>query len=427
MDDLFFCVGISHKTASLSFREKFHLSATKIASIIPAIKDKFAYRELVILSTCNRCELYGVTDKDDDFAAAFVAVHDQLGIDYTATEIKEKLYVLKGWQAVKHILTTVAGMDSLIMGETQIVGQVKQAFTLAQQAQTSGPILHRILQTALATSGRIRSQTEIGCKTVSISHAAIVLAQKIFSDISKVNMLIVGAGEMATIAAKHACKHRVERLAIINRNVERAEQLRQKVGRGTASDLSDLDHFLAWADVVITATTATDFIIDRDAVIRAQRERRNKPMGFIDISLPRNIDPDCQHIEDIYLFDLDDLKQLTDYNLAARQQSSVQALAFVEQGVKALQKTFIAREVGLTVAGFKSFLHDLVRNQTDQTLAKSMFGTLTPQQREGIHKLSEIIVNKIVGRVSVQLKDASSEQEQLLTVFRNLYQDANSK
>lgn len=427
MDDLFFCVGISHKTASLSFREKFHLSATKIARVIPAIKGKFAYRELVILSTCNRCELYGVTDEDSDFAAAFMAVHDQLGINYTADEIREKLYVLKRWQAVNHILTTAAGMDSLIVGETQIVGQVKQAFALAQQAQTSGPILHRILQTALATSGRVRSQTEIGRKTVSISHAAIVLAQKIFTDIRKVNMLIVGAGEMATIAAKHARKHRVERLVIVNRNLERAERLRQKIGVGTANCLSDLDHLLPWADVVITATTAPDFIIDRGAVIRAQQERKNKPMGLIDISLPRNIDPDCQHIEDIYLFDLDDLKQLTDHNIAARQQASGQAAELVEQGVKALQKTFVAREVGLTVAAFKNFLDDLVKSQTDQTLAKSVFGTLTHQQREGIHKLAEIIVNKIVGRVSVRLKNASAEQEQLLTVFRSLYQDVNSK
>lgn len=419
-DTTVFCVGISHKTASLSLREQFHLTETKIAEIINAIKTKFALRELVILSTCNRCELYGTAASECDYTALFAAVHEQLAPQEEAWA--DKLYVLTQWQAVEHILSVAAGIDSLIIGETQITGQFKRAFSLAQEAQTCGVVMTQILQTALATAKKIRTHTEIGSRTVSISHAALVLAQKIFTNISMAKVLIVGAGEMAGIAVRHAVKQRVRSLAIVNRTQARAQKLAQQLdGAAEVEELAALPARLAWADVVITATTGREFIITRQHIEQSQRQRCGKATALIDISLPRNIDPNCQAVEDVYLFDLDDLRQMTDQNLHARQQAVAQAAEYVAHGVASLRQTCVEREIGVTVAGFKDFLHSVVKAQTDQTLAKSLYGTLTVQQKDGIHQLADIIVNKIVGQVSIRLKATSLPKEQVLDVFRRLY------
>lgn len=416
-----FCVGISHKTASLSLREQFHLADVEIAAIISDVRARFALPELVILSTCNRCELYGVVAGECDYPALFAAVHSQLALPRETW--KENLYVLTQQRAVEHMLSVAAGIDSSIIGETQITGQFKRAFALASEAQTCGVVMTQILQTALATAKKIRTHTEIGNRTVSISYVAILLAKKIFTDVAAANVLIVGAGEMACIAARNAVKQGVRSLAIINRTLAHAEALcHQLHGDAVAVDLAELPARLAWAEVVITATTGREYIILPAQIEQAQRQRRGKAMALIDISLPRNIDPRCQQIEDVYLFDLDDLRQITDQNLNARQQAVAQAAVYIAQGVNALDKNFVEREIGMTVAGFKNFLLDVVRAQTDQTLAKSLYGTLSVQQRDGINQLADIIVNKIVGQVSVRLKDAARHEERVLATFRDLYQ-----
>ena len=415
-----FCVGVSHKTASLSLREQFHLTDANIAALIGTVRDTFALHELVILSTCNRCELYGVAAGECDYAALFAAVHVQLTPQTAAWT--DNLYVLKQQQAVEHILAVAAGIDSLIIGETQITGQFKRAFALASEAQTCGAVMTQILQTSLATAKKIRTHTEIGQRTVSISHAAILLAQKIFTNIADANVLIIGAGEMASIAARNAIKQGARSLVVVNRTRARAEDLcRQLHNMAVAVDFTSLLVRLAWADVVVAATTGGEFIILPAHIEHAQRQRRGKAMALIDISLPRNIDPRCQEMEDIYLFDLDDLRQVTDQNMHARQQAVAQAEEYVTRGVNALHKTFAEREIGMTVAGFKDFLLDVAKTQTDQTLAKSLYGTLTAQQKHGIHQLADIIVNKVVGQVSLRLKDVSRREEHVLDTFRSLY------
>lgn len=420
-DRAIFCVGISHKTASLSLREQFHLTDAEIAKIVSGVSASFALSELVILSTCNRCELYGVVAGECDYPALFAAVHSQLALPREAW--KENLYVLTQQRAVEHMLSVAAGIDSSIIGETQITGQFKRAFALAREAQTCGVVMTQILQTALTTAKKIRTQTEIGNRSVSISYVAILLAKKIFTDVAAANVLIVGAGEMASIAARNAVKQGVRSLAVINRTLAHAEALcHQLHGNAVAVNLTELPARLAWAEVVITATTGREYVILPAQIEQAQRQRRGKAMALIDISLPRNIDPRCQQIEDVYLFDLDDLRQITDQNLNARQQAVAQAAVYIAQGVDALNKNFIEREIGMTVAGFKSFLLDVVRAQTDQTLAKSLYGTLSVQQRDGINQLADIIVNKIVGQVSMRLKDAARHEEHVLATFRQFYQ-----
>lgn len=420
-DRAIFCVGISHKTASLSLREQFHLTDAEIATIVGGVSASFALSELVILSTCNRCELYGVVAGECDYPALFAAVHSQLALPREAW--KENLYVLTQQRAVEHMLSVAAGIDSSIIGETQITGQFKRAFALAREAQTCGVVMTQILQTALTTAKKIRTHTEIGNRSVSISYVAILLAKKIFTDVAAANVLIVGAGEMASIAARNAVKQGVRSLAVINRTLAHAEALcHQLHGNAVAVNLTELPARLAWAEVVITATTGREYVILPAQIEQAQRQRRGKAMALIDISLPRNIDPRCQQIEDVYLFDLDDLRQITDQNLNARQQAVAQAAVYIAQGVDALNKNFVEREIGMTVAGFKSFLLDVVRAQTDQTLAKSLYGTLSVQQRDGINQLADIIVNKIVGQVSMRLKDAARHEEHVLATFRHLYQ-----
>ena len=419
-DGQIFCVGMNHKTMSLSLREKFHLSSNKIARILNPIKQQFGYRELVILSTCNRCELYGVADDTGDFTEAFIAVHDQLLSNYRTEAIKDRLYTLTQQQAVRHILMVASSMDSLIVGETQIVSQFKKAFALAQQAGTCGSLMQQLLQIALATAKKIRNQTEIGQRTVSISHAAIVLSQKLFANLKTASLLVVGAGEMAAIATKYAVDRGVERLTIINRDLSRAQRLSADLNRGDCRPLTELAQALATNDIVITATTADSYLIDSAMLEEVQRQRNNRQLALIDISLPRNIDPACQDLENIYLFDLDDMKAVIDQNTIAREQASQQAISLIDKGTTNVEKTFIEREIGSAVANFKNFLQQLIKNQTERTLAKSLFDSLTVQQKEALHNLSEIIVNKVVGQVSVQLKDSTADENQLIA-FRKLF------
>lgn len=419
-DGLIFCVGMNHKTMSLSLREKFHLSSTKIAGILQPIKQRFGYRELVILSTCNRCELYGVADDVSNFTESFVAVHDQLTIDFRQQAIKNRLYTLTQQQAVRHILMVASSLDSLIVGETQIVNQFKQAFALAQQAGTCGTLLQQLLQIALSTAKKVRTQTEIGQRTLSISHAAIVLSQKLFANLKTASLLVVGAGEMATIAAKYAVDRGVKQITIVNRDVKRAQNLATNLKKGDCRPLAELPHSLATNDIVITATTADSYLIDPLMLEEVQRLRNNRQLALIDISLPRNIDPACQNLENIYLFDLDDMKAVIDQNTNARKQASQQAVTLIDKGTANVEKTFIEREIGSAVANFKNFLQQLIKNQTERTLAKSLFDSLTIQQKEALHNLSEIIVNKVVGQVSVQLKDTTTDENQLVA-FRKLF------
>lgn len=419
-DGQIFCVGMNHKTMSLSLREKFHLSSTKIAGILGPIKQRFGYQELVILSTCNRCELYGVADNAGDFTEAFVAVHDQLSISYRREAIKDRLYTLTQQQAVRHILMVASSMNSLIIGETQIVNQFKQAFIIAQQAGTCGTLMQQLLQIALATAKKVRTQTEIGQRTVSISHAAIVLSQKLFANLKTASLLVVGAGEMAAIASKYAVDRGIEQLTIVNRDINRAQRLSVNLNKGNYRPLAELSQALVTTDIVITATTADSYLIDSPMLEKVQRLRNNQQLALIDISLPRNIDPACQDLENIYLFDLDDMKAVIDQNTIAREQASRQALSLIDKGTANVEKIFVEREIGSAVANFKNFLQQLIKNQTERTLAKSLFDSLTVQQKEALHNLSEIIVNKVVGQVSVQLKDSTADEHQLVA-FRKLF------
>ncbi|MDE3269411.1 MAG: glutamyl-tRNA reductase [Pseudomonadota bacterium] len=405
-----FCIGISYRNANLSLREEL-LKATNTTSIATIRQH---VQELVVLSTCNRFELYGTIASQDleKLPDLFCAAHQQ------HEQIRAKLYLHTEDDALKHILSVISGIDSLIIGETQIVKQVKEAFARAANDGTSGVVMQEILRTSLSVSKKIRTHTEIGSKVVSISHAAIGLCDKIFANPKRVNILIVGAGEMATIAARYACKRGVNSLAIANRNLARAEALCAEIGCGQAHALTSLPDIITAADVVLTATTADHIIITRAQVEKCLPSRKGRALALIDISLPRNIDPSCQGIEDLYLFDLDDLKQITAQNTASRQSSITQAQQYVEQGVAAIHRSLEAREMGAVVAKFKDFLQQLAHKQTAITLAKANYDSLTLEQRQGITHLTDTIVDKIVGSVGLQLK--SEQRHHILALLRKL-------
>lgn len=406
-----FCIGVSYRNTSLAVREKLLKSTDTID--LAAIRAEV--QELVVLSTCNRFELYGTIPTQDLHKLPDLFCSSQ------QEQIRDKLYLHTHDAALKHVLAVISGIDSMIIGETQIVKQVKEAFANAESNGTTGTVMREVLRAALSVSKKIRTNTEIGSKVVSISHAAISLCDKIFAHPDKLNLLIVGAGEMATIAARYACKRGISTLAIANRSVARAEALCKEIGFGHAYPLEALSSVLAQADVVLTATAADSIIISRAQVEECLQGRKGKgTLALIDISLPRNIDPSCQGIEELYLFDLDDLKKITAQNNASRQSAVVQAMQYVEQGVEAIHRSLAAREAGVTVAQFKGFLQQLANKQTQLTLAKADYDSLTEQQREGIVDLADTIVDKIVGSIGLQLKSASEQRQHILTLMQKL-------
>jgi glutamyl-tRNA reductase len=418
---LLFCVGSNHRTANIATREEFFLDSEQIVTCLKSINQQAAIKEIAVLSTCNRCEIFGVVATPEQLSPEtlqniYVTIHRTAKPtrDLSLATIQQSLYMMTGIDAARHAFQVAASLDSLIPGETQITGQFKEALALAKNAGTVGPFLGRLTQEALATAKKVRTNTDIGKHKVSLSHAAIDLARRASHDLSSLRFLILGAGEMARVAAEYAASYKPKALVVANRTRQRAFELTEHVGYGDAHGLENLYELIRRADVVISATSATGHVIDAGALKKAIKTREHAPLFLIDIALPRDIDPKAADIDDVYLFDIDDLKSVVDSHLEKRKEAMAAASDIVSEGVRGFGQWLSHLEITPTLSSASRYFNDILRKESAKTLAREHFQGLSPKQRESLDAMLDAVATKLTGDVALALRRSTEDDARSL-------------
>ncbi len=329
-------IGLNHKTAPVALRERLAVSEEEIAGILQQRIATPAIREAALLSTCNRVEMTVVTHDPD---AAIAAVHAWFAekADMELDDVCEHLYAHTTEKAVKHLFSVASGLDSLVLGEPQILGQVKASYEYALSAGTAGHVLHRLYQSTFAAAKRARSETEIGKQAVNISSCAVELARHIFGDLAGKTVMILGAGEMAELAVRHLKGNGCSDILVANRTLKRAEKLALEF-EGHALTMEQLPDHLDAADIVISSTGANTFVLLPDTVAAAMKKRRGSPMFLVDIAVPRDLDPRIADVDGAYLYDIDDLQQVVQGNVEHREQEAQAAVQIIEEEASQFQR-----------------------------------------------------------------------------------------
>jgi glutamyl-tRNA reductase len=398
-----FVAGLSHKNAPVALREQLAVEEDKLRELLLDLQGGDALREVVVLSTCNRVEVYGVAEAPGEArAVAFRHLCRQRGVELSAVEAL--LYTHLDADAVQHAFRVAASLDSMMVGEPQILGQVKDAFALAQACQTVGPQLHPLFSQAFSVAKRVRTETEVARHAVSVSFAAVELAKKIFDGLSRRAVLLVGAGKMSELAAKHLVEQGAFPIYVTNRTWARAQDLARALA-GTAVPWEELTTALAAVDIVVTSTGATEPVITHGMVTRVMHGRRGRPLFFIDIAVPRDVEPGVDALDDVYRYDIDDLKQVVDANLRERAREAQRAEALVEREVGKFLTRQSDVEVVPTIVSLRGRLEEIRLAEVRKTLAR--LPEATPETRAAIDALSSAIVNKILHAPITKLRESS--------------------
>ena len=308
----FVVIGINHRTAPVEIREKVVFADAELPAALRELNSTPGVRESVIVSTCNRTEMYCFTDSDRDPLVQWLSEWHDLSTH--RVDLRASLYQLEGRAAIEHVFTVACGLDSLVLGEPQILGQLKDAYRAALHHGVTGPFLNRLLQTAFSVAKRVRTETRIGANAVSVASAAVSMARTVFERFEQHTALLVGAGETIALTARHLHANGLRRMIIANRSVERAQELASEFN-GFAIGLDAVGTHLSEADIVISSTASPTPIITYDAVRAALRVRRRKPIFMADIAVPRDIDSQVAKLEDVYLFTIDDLQNVVNENI----------------------------------------------------------------------------------------------------------------
>lgn len=321
-------LSLNYKQASVEDREKVTFQDNEVVEALHALRDQKSVLEATLLSTCNRTELYVVSDQEHTgayYTRKFLA--DWFGVDYERIKNMTELKVQD--DAVRHLFNVTAGLDSIVLGETQILGQIRDAFLRAQEEHTTGTIFNKLFKEAITVAKRGHSETDISKNAVSMSYAAVELAKRIFQNVKESKVLVIGAGEMAEESLLNLTSNGIEDLVVINRSIEKAEKLSHKFN-GRADSLANLEKELKSADIVISSTSSTDFVIDKEMMDRVNETRNGSPLILIDIAMPRDIDPAIESCDNVYMYNVDDLQGLVDSNLETREQEAEKIKAMID-------------------------------------------------------------------------------------------------
>jgi glutamyl-tRNA reductase len=411
-------VGLNHTTAPVAVRERLAFSDAALTEALTHFRPP-EVQELVILSTCNRVEMYMQTSDVDASVAsavAFVAVCHAV----PPTQFTPHLYQWSELEAVRHLFRVAASLDSLVLGEPQILGQVKAAYLAAQAAGRTGMIFSQLFERALRVAKTIRTETGISDHAVSVSYAAVELAKKIFESLQQRTVMVLGAGDTAELAARHLVSQGVTRVFIANRTSERAVLLAQAL-QAKAIPWEAFPEHLAYTDIVISSTSAPHPIIAPAMVREALRARRSRPMFFIDIAVPRDVDPAVNTLENVFLYDIDDLHNVVQENRRERQHEALTAEALVWQEVQQFQQWLAVRDAVPTIVAMRQHAEAIRLQELERALHK--LGPLDERQRRVLEALTCGIVNKLLHAPTVYLKRASPEGQvrDAVHVVRHLF------
>lgn len=386
-------VGINHKTAPIEVRERLAFTEAACATGLRSLVDGEIVREGLIVSTCNRVEVLTETDHQQLDATAERVISFLSRSDLLPRSLFEPhLYKHTDDQAVRHLFRVTSSLDSMVIGEPQVLGQVRRAYSIALEAGTAGRVLNRLVHHSFRVAKRVRTETGIGSNAVSISYMAVELGKKIFNSLKGRTALLIGAGEMAELSARHLLNAGVSRVLLANRTEGHAERLARELG-GEFVPLDELSNHLATADIVICSTAATEFVITEAMAREALSKRRNRPAFFIDISVPRNIDPAVGNIPNVFVFDIDDLESVISSNIREREREAERAELIVESEIMQFQQSLRVLDIGPTIGALRQKLQDIAK--LELTRQRNRLGSLTPEQEKAIEALLMSTVNKI--------------------------------
>ena len=409
-------VGVNHKTAPVEVREK--LACADISEPLGLLGEIPGCEEFCFLSTCNRVEVIFTSRQPDETVArvrAFLfrasALSDQQAIDYT--------YLHQGAAAISHIFRVAASLDSMVVGEPQILGQLKEAYRQATAHKCTGVILNRLIHKAFSAAKRVRSETNIGSSAVSISFAAVQLAKKIFGDLRGKKVLLAGAGEMAELAAEHLLSQGCTKVIVANRTLENAVKLAKRF-KGKAVALSDLHTQLEVADIMVSSTGAPGLILERDEVRPIMKKRRSRSLFFIDIAVPRDLDPRLNDLDNVYLYDVDDLSQVVEINKKERQQEARRAEVIIDEEVVKLLGWLENMALTPTISALRRKAEEIRLAEINRSLPH--LKGLSEKELKTIHKLTNAIISKMLHNPISYLKEegcgADEKQRKLAEIHR---------
>jgi glutamyl-tRNA reductase len=412
-------VGLNHKTTPIEWRERLHFPTHTLEEPLEKLAHYTDGGERVILSTCNRVELYGHVQH---LAHGSSRLQQFLG-DYhgiAADALTPYLYTHHGEAALRHLFRVVSSLDSLVIGEAQIAAQVKEAFAIARRANATGSVFGQVFERAFAVAKRVRTETRIGEHAVSVSYAAVELAKKIFQDLSAKTVLILGAGEMSELTARHLISQGVHHLLVANRTLERAMELASRLqGQGIALD--DLPAYLPKADIIVSSTGAPESIIHKADVQNALKLRKNRSMFFIDIAVPRDIDPAVNELDNVYLYDIDDLQHVVEENRKTRQREAALAETIITREIEDVLQWFDEQQVVPAVIRLRRKAETIRQQELEKLFSK--LGPLSDSERQAIEAMSSSIINKLLHSPIVRLKQESQAKGggRYLQALRDLF------
>ena len=393
------CVlGINHQTAPVSLRERVAFSADAVPAALAALRALPQVTEVALLSTCNRTELYAVTDDGGEALAEWLATHP-----HHAGDLHAYLYRHADANAVRHLFRVATGLDSMVLGEPQILGQVKDAWATARAAGSLGTQLDRLFQHAFTAAKRARTDTRIGANPVSVASAAVRLAQESFARLDESTVLLVGAGETIELAARHLVQAKAKRLLVANRTLAHAQELATRHG-GVALPLSELDKHLAEADIVLSATASREPILHKPQVAAALAVRRHRPMLLLDLAVPRDIAADVAELRDVFLYTVDDLERAIEDNRRSRREAAIEAEAIVELQVARFVETYAASTRTESLKRLRAH-GETARAEVLAKARQQLAAGEHPD--EVLHYLAHTLTNRLLHAPTIALRDAA--------------------
>ena len=397
--------GLNHKTAPIEIREGLAISNGDLSDALASLKTLPAVEETMLLSTCNRVELYAVA-KDID--AAIKELHQFLMQRNPASapeQLTQHLYFLSDDDAVRHLFRVASSLDSMVMGEPQILGQFKDAMEAAVSQGCTGVVLNKVLKKAISIAKRVRTETPIGEQAVSVSYAAVELAKKFFQNLADHSVMLVGAGEMGELAGRHLVNHGVTRVMVTTRNFQRAVAFAKQF-KGTPIPFETFKQEMLGADIVICSTGSPHAIITTQDMLKIVRARQNRPLCIIDIAVPRDVEGDVRDIDGVYLFNIDDLQQIVAVNMEERQKAAMTAEIIVQEEVVTMMGWMKTLETVPTIVALKKRGEEIRQGELEKVLAR--LPGLSGSEREIIEGLASSIVNKLLHRPLVTLKEEAA-------------------
>jgi len=409
--------GLNHNTAGIEVREKVAFNGSKLQEGLVELKNLPHVDEVVILSTCNRMELYaGVKDTEKASESIKTFISGFHNIDRSLLD--KAIYVYDDVDAVRHIFRVASSLDSMVIGEPQILGQLKEAFEFALEKKTTGILLNKLMKKAISVAKRVRSETRIAENAVSISFAAVELAKKIFTDLSAKVFMLLGAGEMAELAAKHLMSNGVREVIVANRRYERACELAKEFsGKPVA-----LDNFLremVHSDIVICSTGAPNYIVVKEQMQKVMKERKQRQVFIIDISVPRNIDPKINDLDNVYLYNIDDLQGIVDANMFERKKEAEKAERIIEEEIEPFFQWLSSLDSVPTIVALREKMEKIKNDEIEKLLNR--FPDLDEKQRKAIEYMASSIVNKLIHPPTIALKKDSEDRDLIVAIIKKLY------